>query len=253
MWIDLDVQLGVNGVPLQFGSIYLDCASINHEAEMLGVYHILSMGEHYDQYVVTPRLLSLPVVAGYPHAPHPYEMMTSKIAAAGVTGNIGEAATACLARRVLELNIADIAHIRPVKAFSRRKAPDYVLRARSRVREVFDIVWPHTVNHDPMWWPTESKARKTVTSAAQGRTDALRQLAAYWYAIGKAQPADVGFGLVVTFQYSIRRRLLVSIIVPRDQPIIQTEIVASVTGNNYRGFVDGFVTNSALMGALHGC
>ncbi len=50
------------------------------------------MGRHYDDYVVTDHTLGLPAIVGIPVA-HPYERLTGKIRAAGVTGNIGDPST----------------------------------------------------------------------------------------------------------------------------------------------------------------
>src|SRR5262245_25043820 len=106
MNVGLTVQLGLHG-PQQFvGLIQLNAGSIGGSAAWAGSYHILEMARHYDEYVVTGMLPSLPVIPGFP-VTHPYRRLASKIRAAGVTGNIGESVAAIVARRRFGLALTD--------------------------------------------------------------------------------------------------------------------------------------------------
>src|SRR5205807_585191 len=107
MNIVVRIQLGLGGLIRTLPEIWLDSASVGGAAAWSGSYHILRMAEHYDDYVVTGRILALPVITGIPPA-HPYQRVTAKIRAAGVTGNIGECIGALFARRYLNANIGDI-------------------------------------------------------------------------------------------------------------------------------------------------
>src|SRR5262245_31143757 len=136
MNVTLRVQVGIRGAPQTIGPIWLDSSSIGNVSSWAGSLHILSMSRHYEDYVVTPRTIQLPVIPGFPLA-HPYQCLTGKMRAAGVTGNIGEAIAAIFARCCLGLAIADIAHLRPRRPFMRRQAPDYLMRLRSRMPGIF--------------------------------------------------------------------------------------------------------------------
>jgi hypothetical protein len=93
----VQVQLGIRGPRRSLNPIWLDTGSVGATAGWAGSYHVLSMGRHYDDYIITGRTIRLPPIAGIPAA-HPYERLAGKVRAAGVTGNIGEAIAALFAR-----------------------------------------------------------------------------------------------------------------------------------------------------------
>jgi hypothetical protein len=223
--VDLWIQLGLHGPEQQENPIFLDPGAVGMTSRWSGSYHILAMGQHYDDYVITSRVLSLPAITGIPTA-HPYQRLTGKIRAAGVTGNIGEAIAAILARRTLGAGIGDIAHIRPNRPFRRRKVPDYLMRIGHLMPSVFQPILPARGNpfNWPEWWPVEAKARSTIIGSNNSRNDALRQLGAYWSAIVGEQPLDVGYGLIVTFTYHPPREVRASLIVPRNQSALIAEL-----------------------------
>jgi hypothetical protein len=244
MNVDVHVQLGIKGLQRRVGSVFLDARSVGTASTWAGSYHVLVMGRHYDDYVVTSRTIGLPQVQGIPPA-HPYERLTGKIRAAGVTGNIGEAIAAVVARRHLGARIEDVAHVRPRRPFRRRKAPDYLMRIGSRMPGVFSPVLPSgAVFAWPDWWPVESKARTTGSACDRARREALGQLKAYWSLLAAAQPAVVGFGLVVAYAYQPPRRVVLSLIVPRDR----TRLVSEFRTRNERD-----VTDEMLRATLHAC
>jgi len=211
MNIAVRIQLGLGGPTRTLSPIWLDAGSVGGAAAWSGSYHVLRMAEHHDDYVITSRILALPAIAGIPAA-HPYERLAAKIRAAGVTGNIGECVGALFARRYLNANIGDIAHTRPRQPFRRRKAPDYLMRLgpnlpgvlRPLVPNNFTLAWP-------IWWPVESKARNAEAATRGARRDALRQLVTYWTLLRNAQPAAIGFGMIITFNYQPPRELRVSV------------------------------------------
>ncbi len=198
MYVDVGIQRGLTGRVLNLGPTWLDSASVGAVSSWAGSCHILSMGRHYDDYVITSRIPRLPPIPGFPAA-HPYERLTGKIRSAGVTGNIGEAIAAIIAVRFLGATVSDVTHVRPRRPFRRRRAPDYLMRlmpgAFGSVMAGGQIVpWP-------LWWPVESKARTTERACLQARREALRQLVAYWTLLAGSQPQFVGFGAIVTLCY----------------------------------------------------
>src|SRR6266849_5519652 len=112
MNVPLRVQLGLGGRQQPAGTVRLGAESVGGAATWAGSYHILYMDRHYDDYVVTPRLLMFPMIAGFPRV-HPYQRLIGKIRAAGVTGNIGESVAALVLRRRLGLALTDMAPLQP--------------------------------------------------------------------------------------------------------------------------------------------
>jgi len=243
MNVSLRIQLGLRGPPRTLSPIWLDAGSVGAASSWSGSYHVLAMGRHYDDYVITGRILGLPPIAGIPVA-HPYERLTGKIRAAGVTGNIGEAIAALFARRCLGAGIADIAHVRPRRPFRRRKSPDYLMRLGALMPGLFAPVVPSGgVTSWPKWWPVESKARSTGAGSVAGRRDALKQLVVYWALLANSQPSVVGYGQIVTFTYQPPREVRVSLILPRNQSQLVAELQQS--GED--------VDDSTMRRLLHGC
>jgi hypothetical protein len=223
MNVDVCVQLGLRGATTPIGPTWLDAASMGAASAWAGSYHVLAMGRHYDDYVVTGRILRLPPIPGIPVA-HPYERLSGKIRAAGVTGNIGEAVAALVARRFLYAPIADIAHVRPRRPFRRRKAPDYLMRLGPLLPGVFAPVLPPGATFSwPDWWPVESKARTTENGCADARREALAQLTAYWSILVSSRPDLIGFGIIVTLRYWPPREVRASIILPAAQQSLARE------------------------------
>jgi len=254
MWIELVARLGLRGTKSPIASVYLDAKTVGNEADLLGAYHILSMDQQYDAYVVTHFLPQLPPILNFPVA-HPYLAVSQKIRAAGVTGNIGEAIAALIARRVIQLNIADIAHIQP--ASGKKKSPDYMMYAGPKLPGPLWKIWPAAISTWPDWWPVESKARDTKWSVAAAVKSGFKQLAAYWHAVSFPDPDAVGFGAVASFAYAHRtkksakvtRQLMLSIFLPRDQFAIRGQIASM----EMEAFAAGAIQNRVLRGAMYGC
>jgi hypothetical protein len=224
MNVRLRVQLGLRGSLRLLNPMWLDTGSVGATSSWAGSYHVLSMGRHYDDYVITRRTISLPPIVGIPAA-HPYERLAGKIRAAGVTGNIGEAIAALFARRNLTAGVGDIAHVRPRRPFRRRKAPDYLMRLGGLMPGPFSGVLPTTApSLWPTWWPVESKARSTDAGSVAGRRDALKQLVAYWSLLANSQPSVMGYGLIVAFTYQPPREVRASLILPSNQALLVQEL-----------------------------
>src|SRR3954470_5440696 len=111
MIVPLTAQLGVSSTPVTLGNLLLDTGSIGGTSDWAGSFHILSMGRHYQAYVLGSTLPVFSQVTAIPTA-YPYQRLQNKIRATGVTANIGEAIAAVFARRVLGAQIADIAHVK---------------------------------------------------------------------------------------------------------------------------------------------
>jgi hypothetical protein len=224
MNVELKIQLGLYGDQQLLRPIYLDVGSVGAASSWSGSYHVLSMGRHYDDYVITGRTISLPPISGIPAA-HPYERLSGKIRAAGVSGNIGEAIAAIFARRCLGAGIGDIAHIRPRIPFRRRKAPDYLMRLGGLMPGQFGGIIPNGSSFQwPVWWPVESKARTAMASSKAARNEALRQLVAYWALLVNSQPQVAGYGMIVVFTYKPPRELRVNLVLPNNQASLIREL-----------------------------
>lgn len=237
------IQLGLAGVIHVLPPIWLDAAGVGSAASWSGSYHVLQMGNHYDDYVVTGRIIALPPIAGIPPA-HPYGRLTGKIRAAGVTGNIGECGAALFARRYLGAAIGDIAHTRPRQPFRHRRAPDYMMRLGALMPAQFGPIIPNRFTLTwPNWWPAESKARSSDGAIRKGRRDALRQLVTYWSLIAFTQPTAVGFGLIVTLTYRPPREMRASLFLPCNQPALIAALQAA--GED--------APNETVMPNLYGC
>jgi hypothetical protein len=243
MNVPVRVQLGLYGKSKKLRSVGLDVASIDATSSWAGSYHVLSMGRHYDDYVMTGMLMSLPAIAGFPPA-HPYERLAGKIRAGGVTGNIGEAIAAIFARRYLSAGVDKIAHIKPRQPFKRRKSPDYLMNIGILMPGPFKSILPPKFPKTwPEWWPVESKARNNEKASSDGRRDALRQLFAYWDLLMAAQPQLVGYGLIVVFKYQAEREVRVNIILPADQARLISEMKKGYEKDR----------EAIVRGFLHGC
>jgi hypothetical protein len=241
--VQLRVQLGLNGSRRLLSPMWLDTGSVGATSSWAGSYHVLSMGRHYDDYVITDRTINLPPITGIPAA-HPYERLAGKIRAAGVTGNIGEGIAALFARRNLGAQIGDIAHVRPRRPFRSRKAPDYLMRLGGVMPGPFGVVSPESNPISwPTWWPVESKARSTEGGSRAGKRDALKQLVAYWALLVDSQPNIVGYGLIIVFKYQPPREVCACLILPKNQELL----IKSLKQNRED------IEESVLGDSLHGC
>jgi hypothetical protein len=243
MNVSLRAQIGIRGQQSLLNPIFLDVPAINSAAAWSGSYHVLAMGQHYDDYVVTGNLTTFQPIAGFPIA-HPYERLTGKIRATGVTGNIGESIAAIFARRCLGTPIGDIAHVKSRLGNTRRKAPDYMMRLANVLPGPFAGILPAAfVPVWPPWMPVESKARTTQASANASRRDALRQLVTYWSLLSISQPGVLGYGLIISFKYQNPREVRASLIIPSNQPLLTQELQEN--GDD--------VANQTLAACLYGC
>jgi len=242
--VGLVIQRGLQGPSVQLGAIGLDVPSVGQTSSWAGSYHILQMGRHYDDYVLTGYTAQFPDIVGLPPA-HPYERLTGKIRASGVSGNVGECVAALFARRYMRANIADVIHIRSRQPFVRRKAPDYMMRLNSLMPGPFAPIVPPGINWaQPELWPVESKARSTGAGAATARRDALAQLAAYWSLLASLRPIEVGYGIVVSFIYQPPREVRVQLFLPKDQSGLRSKLA---TGNASE------IKDARLGAFLHDC
>lgn len=141
MDVPVRIQLGLGGQSADLGPIYLDVGSVGSTASWAGSYHVLSMGRHYDDYIMTGMLMSLPTISGIPLA-HPFQQLTGKIRAGGITGNIGECVAALFARRYLSARLDQIAHIKPRQAFKPSQSPDYLMNIGQPISSVFAEIIP---------------------------------------------------------------------------------------------------------------
>ena len=201
MQVNVRARLGFNGPSISLGDLQLNVDSVGSTSSWAGSYHVLSMGRHFEQYVVTNRSWSVPPILNFPIS-HPYRSCGWKSKAPSVTGNIGEAVGALFAHTCLGLHISDIAHIRPRPSFHQRKAPDYLMRMKEYLPGPLHGIWAQGASTGPEWWPVESKARSTPSSTNQGVKEGFKQLAAYWHTIHASRPYETGFGMIVSLTYN---------------------------------------------------
>ena len=237
MDVDVRIQLGLRGTSTSLNPISLDVGSIGSTASWAGSYHVLSMGNHYEDYILTGALMSLPPISGIPVA-HPYQRLAGKIRAGGITGNIGEGVAALFATRYLKARINQIAHVKPRQPFKKSKSPDYLMQIGSLLPSVFSKIIPKGLSTTwPDWWPVKSKARNSKNASQSGRQDALKQLFAYWSLLRTTQPAAVGYGLIVVFKYQPSRQVRVNLIIPSNQTDLITSMKKGYDYTHGRNFL----------------
>jgi hypothetical protein len=227
MNVPLTAQLGTSSPPVFIGTLVLNVSSIQSTASWAGSYHVLDMGRHYQDYVLGPSLPPFPQLATIP-AHYPYDRLTTKIRATGVTGNIGEGVAALFARRVLGARLEDIAHVKARVGSQKRKVPDYLMRIGHLLGPMSGLNAVAQLSGGPAWWPIESKARKTDASAAAARREAVEQLISCWSLLLNSEPGAVGYGAVVTFAYEPPREVRVSFLVPKNIPQLHASVAQAV-------------------------
>jgi len=84
-------------------------------------------------------------------------------------------------------------------------------------------VWPAVLLPAlPTWWPVESKARTTLANVKTAvKSEALQQLASFWYTIRNSFPNEVGFGMTVGFAYETNPRVIINVFLPSNQARLQ--------------------------------
>lgn len=156
---------------------------------------------------------------------HPFQQLTGKIRAGGITGNIGECVAALFAQRYLSTRLNQIAHVKPRRPFKSSKSPDYLMNISQSISTVFAGIIPQGFSPIwPDWWPVESKARNSTNESFKARNEALKQLFAYWSQFTNSQPSSVGFGLIVVFTYQPPRQVRINLILPLNQ----TDLIAEL-------------------------
>ena len=156
MDIPVQVRLGLSGPVASIGRIRLDPNAVRAGAGQYGSYYVLEMGRHYEQYVVTGYLPSLPMVHGITTA-HPFVQATKKTRAASVTGNIGEVIAALTVRRKLTTVVRHIRHINTSRKY---RTPDYLMRFDPMLPSEFALVLPAGIIAAFPDWPVESKGKQ---------------------------------------------------------------------------------------------
>jgi hypothetical protein len=249
MLVPCYARVGVKGTARQLGRIRLNEAVIGMSAGHCGSYHILAMDKHYLEYVITGSFPSLPSCVGLTPT-HPFVALANKQRAAGVTGNIGEAVTGVVARRVLDLKVGEFVHVKPKQGFGRRKSPDYLFRVGPKLPGPFAKLWPPPLSVPlPTWWPVESKARNSPKAADDAvEAAALAQLASFWHTIQNGFPQDVGFGMAVSLAYETSSRVMITLFLPRNQSKLLTHLASAKHPKFMADFSNDTVTRSALYG-----
>jgi hypothetical protein len=212
---------------------------------MFGSSHILEMGLHYEDYVVTGYLPQLPMIPNLATA-HPVLRLLAKTRGSDVTGNIGEIVAAIVANRRWHAQLRGLFHI---KATSSHKTPDYLMRfVPTLPTELSQVIPTGTVQPNFNDWPVESKAGGTKGNTKRYIKNALTQLGSYWFHKRATTPSVVGFGLIVSLTYRKDRTITVTVISPSDQPNLQ----AAIDQDLYKDFIAKLATDgSNVRGFLH--
>ena len=245
MRFNINIEIGFSPAAAHrwLGRINLTHVSIDHVARWAGSYQVLRMGEHFDSYVVDGDRFDFPHIAGFPVGA-PFTPLPDKIRAPSVTGNIGEAVTALVLRHVFRTRLDECAHVKPNAGYAGWKAPDFCAALRARLVAWLGMRAPSlvaVVNAGPLWWPVESKARKSEDGFDGAAEAAFRQLIQYWVGL----PASAGYGVICCTAYENQHLIRVTILLPRRGPDLATLLAAQAQGTA--------AESSDVKACLYGC
>lgn len=246
------LRMGLSGDEQTLNSVTLNPKVMNSISAYAGSYHILSMGRHFSDYVTSSAgLPAFPRCVGLPRA-YPFLALSNKLRAAGVTGNIGEGICGVIADAIFGMPLGTFLHVDLKPAVGPRKTPDYMFRLRPYLSAVWPAALPALPGALPMWWPVESKARTTRSGVdAAVRSEALPQLASFWYSIRNSFPNAVGFGVTVGFAYKTNPRVLLNVFLPSNQAGLRAYLVSKATYDSFRTEVEA--QPDLIRGHLHDC
>src|SRR5205085_7641349 len=122
------IRRGLFGGERPLNSVTLDPKVMNSISSYAGSYHILSMGRHFNDHVISsagpppfPPCMGLPRV-------YPFLALSNKVRAAGVTGNIGEGVCGVVANTIFGMPLGTFIHVKLKPAAGLRKTPDYMFQ-----------------------------------------------------------------------------------------------------------------------------
>ena len=158
------VRRGLFGAEQPLNSVTLDPRVMNSISAYAGSYHILEMGRHFYEYVISSAgLPRFPLCPGLPPA-YPFLALSNKLRAAGVTGNIGEGVCGVVADAIFGLPFGTFLHVNLKPGGGLRKTPDYMFQLGPYLPGPCLPVWAPGLPALPTWSPVESKARTTKAS-----------------------------------------------------------------------------------------
>ena len=240
----MTIRLGLDGPQTSARRIRISPGNIDFAAGLYGTAHVLEMGRHYEDYVVTGHLPSMPLIPNL-NVAHPRAMASCKSRASSITGNVGEVVAAVVAERCWRPNLQSVYHINSSRA---HKTPDYIMRFEPTLpSDLLTVMPPNWVPPGFRDWPVESKAGETTGYTRSYTRRALLQIASYWYQRAGFEPAVVGYGLVVSLTYRSQRQITVNVIAPADQAGLQD----AVDSLSYEEFVEQLKDSSSLRAMLH--
>jgi hypothetical protein len=233
------VRRGLFGAEQALNSLTLDPKVINSISDSAGSYHILEMGRHFYEYVIgTAGPPPFPPCVGLPRA-YPFVRLSNKLRAAGVTGNIGEGVCGVVANAIFGMPLGTFLHVNLKPAIGLRKTPDFMFRLGPYLPAVWPVPLAALPPALPTWWPVESKARTTrggVNTAV--RSEALPQLASFWYSIRNSFPNAVGFGMSVGFAYETNPCVFLNVFLPSNLAGLQAYLAGMPDYDTLRAEVD---------------
>ena len=247
MWVNMNVQIGLNGLENAIGATWVSPSVLGNISGWAGSFHILSMGRHFIDYVISPRnFVFQNRYLNNSILPNSIYLLNHKQRASNVTGNIGECVAALFAREFMELGISDIAHIGVRQGFRKRKCPDYLLKINQQALTIFNVN-SHLRVPWPQLWPAESKARAEKTSANSSKKKSFEQLISYWFEIAHQSPSsnDLGYGFIFTF-CTETPSITATIIFPNTTQYIN---LSTHLQNNHRSQID----TDSIRGCLYEC
>lgn len=194
MVFDIVLRSGLYGSSTKVGVISIGKANVDVTASFAGSLHILEMGDHFDDYLVTghfPALMSGPVTA-----PKPFGRLIWKHPSMDVMGNFGEAIFASVYTRHYGAANSEIVHIhQPVGSGFRFRCPDFLVAPVSIFAQDvsnFGSTIPTTLD----FIPAECKATLSNSNERAYTKNAAEQLAAFWkQSLGMNPSYPVGYGI----------------------------------------------------------
>lgn len=204
--MDTPIKISIEGGSSMINrTLPLDVLALDVASSWCGSYDILEMGQHFDAYVMTPRPVLLPEIAGLPNRRR-FTRLPAKYPAPSVHGNIGEAVAALTAVSALGFDPAGVAHIKGLRG----KTPDLLLKTTDTFAQLVGGLAGLALQF-PEWIPCEAKCRKLERGIKQATNEAKQQLQAYWSAV---PVVEAGFGIVCCYIHSSPQSVQVRILLP---------------------------------------
>lgn len=241
------IKLGLNGIAHHVGDISIDSQTVANVTDFAGSMHILSMDQHFEDYVLNDVEIFTPfIVEPFPN--FPLEPLVIKERSKDVIGNIGESIAGIVATEFLHLRPADVAHLQAIPGV---KTPDYILHFGGTLPDPIATVINESPPTMPHWWPTESKASRNRRHTAT----AFRQLVSCWNQTRTTYPNGVGFGLIVDLKYALSMNnpsILITVLMPQEQHALVEYLQRERSEEERAALINNSYRDDNITGCLYG-